>query len=99
MVCGPAVRAAVVRLAPPWASREALPRTVLPSRKATGPVGVPAPGLSTVTAAVKVTACPYTGVSSDDVTAGVGGARLATSGTIAPLTLKLVSPPYHAVTE
>lgn len=37
------------------ADRVPLPITVVPSRKLTVPVGVPAPGLTTATVAVKVT--------------------------------------------
>jgi hypothetical protein len=40
--------------------------TVAPSRKFTVPVGVPAPGLTTATVAVKVTLCPKTDGLTDD---------------------------------
>jgi hypothetical protein len=42
------------------ADKVPLPITVVPSRKLTVPVGVPAPGAETVTVAVKVTLCPKT---------------------------------------
>jgi hypothetical protein len=35
-----------------------VPRVVVPSKNVTVPVGLPAPGLTTVTVAVKVTLCP-----------------------------------------
>jgi len=44
-----------------------LPMTVVPSRKFTVPVGVPAPGAVTVTVAVNVTLCPKTDGFTDDV--------------------------------
>jgi hypothetical protein len=44
-----------------------LPITVAPSRKLTIPAGVPAPGLTTATVAVKVTDCPKTDELMDDV--------------------------------
>jgi hypothetical protein len=44
-----------------------LPIVVVPSRKLTVPVGVPAPGLTTATVAVNVTDCPKTDELMDDV--------------------------------
>ena len=44
-----------------------LPMMVAPSRKLTDPVGVPAPGLTTATVAVKITDCPKTDGLTDDV--------------------------------
>jgi hypothetical protein len=44
-----------------------LPITVAPSRKLTVPVGVPAPGLTTATVAVKVVDCPKTVGLTDEV--------------------------------
>jgi hypothetical protein len=48
------------------AGNEQLPITAAPSRKFTVPVGVPAPGLTTATVAVKVTDCPNTDGLTDD---------------------------------
>lgn len=48
------------------AGRVQLPITVAPSRKLTLPVGVPAPGLATVTVAVNFTDCPNTDGLTDD---------------------------------
>ena len=55
MAWPPAAAKLVVRVARPSAPTAAVPRTVLPSSKVTVPVGVPAPGATAVTVAVKVT--------------------------------------------
>ena len=44
-----------------------LPMTVIPSRKLTVPAGVPAPGLTTATVAVKVTDWPKTDGLTEEV--------------------------------
>ena len=44
-----------------------LPMTVAPSRKLTAPAGVPAPGATTATVAVKVTLCPKIDGFTEDV--------------------------------
>jgi hypothetical protein len=74
--------------------------TVAPSRKLTEPVGVPAPGATTATVAVKVTDCPKTDGLTEDVRLVVVVALLTTWLT-APLVLvrKLPSPTYVAVIE
>jgi hypothetical protein len=54
----PTARAEVVKLTVPLAPRVAVSSVVVPSSNATVPVGVPAPGASTPTLAVKVTAWP-----------------------------------------
>ncbi len=50
------------------ADKVPLPITVAPSRKFTVPVGLPAPGATTVTVAVKVTLCPKTDGFTDEAT-------------------------------
>jgi hypothetical protein len=47
-----------VKLAWPVASSVAMPRTVVPSKKVTIPVGTPVAGLTGSTSAVRVTAWP-----------------------------------------
>ena len=51
-----------------------------PSRKATLPVGVPAPGATTVTVAVRVTACPNTEGFWEEVTVVLLSALVTTWG-------------------
>lgn len=51
---------------------------VVPSRKFTVPVGVPAPGATTVTVAVSVTDCPKLAGLGDAVNAVVVPARFTT---------------------
>ena len=67
----PAPRPEVARLAWPEPFKVALPRVLPPSVKVTVPVGVPDPP---VTVAVKVTASPKLGVSSETIRAVVVGA-------------------------
>jgi hypothetical protein len=57
----------VVKVALP-AARVAVPRVAAPSRKVTVPVGVPAPGETALTVAVKVTAWPVADGFTDEVT-------------------------------
>src|ERR1700733_80455 len=57
MVCDPAARVVVERVATPVASRVCWPRTVVPSEKMTMPEGTP---VVVVTVAVKVTFVPAT---------------------------------------
>jgi hypothetical protein len=59
----------VVNVAVNGAVAESVPllTTVVPSRKLTVPVGVPAPGLTTATVAVNVTLCPKAEGLTDDV--------------------------------
>ena len=51
----PTARALVVSVATPEPFKVPVPRLVAPSRKVTVPVGVPVPGATAVTVAVKVT--------------------------------------------
>jgi len=45
-----------------------VPRVVVPSKNVTVPLGLPAPGATTVTVAVNVTLCPKTDGLADEVT-------------------------------
>jgi len=73
---------------------------VAPSRKFTVPAGLPAPGETTATVAVKVTVCPEVDGFRDEATVVVVLALLAARvNTALVLVLKLVSPPYEAVIE
>ena len=58
MTWPPAAAKLVVNVAVPPVPTATIPRTTLPSAKVTVPVGVPAPGATAATAAVKVTAWP-----------------------------------------
>ena len=67
-----------------------------PSRKVTVPVGVPAPGATAETVAVKVTDCPKTDGLADDVTVVAVSALFTTCGfpvSDPELPLKFPSPP------
>src|SRR5438132_2983566 len=80
------------------ADRVPLPMTVVPSRKFTVPVGVPAPGLTTATVAVKVVDCPKTVGLTDEVRLVVVLALLTTWDTaVLVLALKFLSPRYWGV--
>ena len=77
MVCGPAARAEVVNVAtPPLSVPESI--GLPPSRNVTDPVGVPVPGATAATVAVKVTDWPNTEGFWDEVTAVVVLALLTT---------------------
>ena len=77
-----------------------VPITVTPSRKFTVPVGVPAPGLTTATVAVKVVDCPKTVGLTDEVRLVVVLALFTTWDTaVLVLPLKFVLPRYWAVIE
>jgi hypothetical protein len=69
------------------------PSAVAPSKKLTVPVGVPAPGATTATVAVKVLACPNTDGSGAEVNVAVVDAWFTvcvSTGEVVPV--KLVSP-------
>ena len=75
----PTTRVDVVNVATPLPFNEQLPKSVLPmaSRKSTAPVGVPEPDAA-LTMAVKVTDCPKTEETANDVrTVVVTGAAIA----------------------
>src|SRR5205823_1863225 len=76
----------------------ALPNVLAPSRKMTVPVGVPDPGASAATVAVKVTAWPNTDGLAEEITVLVLLTWLTVWVMAADMLLpKLVSPPYTAV--
>src|SRR5262249_41672111 len=75
-----------------------LPSTVAPSRKVTMPVGVPAPGATAVTVAVKVTDWPGAAGLTDGVTATAVTARLTVTPTTAEVLAGEVPLPRIALT-
>src|SRR5262245_14706307 len=83
MVWPPAATKLVVNVAMLPAPTATVPRTTLPSWNVTVPVGVPAPGATADTVAVKVTAWPATPGLTDDRKATVVDARLTVSVTTA----------------
>lgn len=94
----PTAREEVVKVAAPLEFSVAVPIDVLPSRKVTVPVGIPAVGLATV--ALKVTGWPATQGLNDEVSVTVVGMLLTTSVNAADvLEPKFVSPLYCAVIE
>ena len=71
----------------------AVPSVAAPSRKVTVPVGVPVPGATALTVAVKVTDCPNTDGFTDEVTVVELLALFTVCGMAAEvLELKLASP-------
>ena len=91
----PADRAEVVKVAMPPLSVP-VPIGLPPSRNVTVPVGVPVPGATGETVAVKVTDWPKTEGFADEVTAVVVSALLTTCGLPVSepvLPLKFPSPP------
>jgi hypothetical protein len=57
-----------VSVAVPVADSELVPMVIVPLRNVTVPVGVPAPGLTALTVAVKVTLCVEVDGFSEEVT-------------------------------
>jgi hypothetical protein len=95
----PTPRVEVARVAVPPES-VAVPRRVAPSKKSTVPVGVPPPGATAVTVAVRVFACPKTDGSGADVRAVELAAWVTvwvSTGEVEPV--KLALPLYTAVRE
>ncbi|GAA5610956.1 hypothetical protein Spla01_02103 [Streptomyces platensis] len=90
-VCVPTLNALVVTLAVP---PERVPVSVGPPlmAKVTVPVGVPEPGGTGATVAVKVTVCPDTDGSGDDVTVVVVAAWLTVWVSVPADEVKLASP-------
>src|SRR5258707_4769823 len=84
MTWPPAAAKLVVNVAVPPGPTATVPRTTLPSWNVTLPVGVPEPGATAATVAVKVTAWPGTAGLTDDARATVVAAPLAGSRTAAP---------------
>src|SRR5262249_38741785 len=76
MAWSPATAKLIVNVALPPASTVAVPRMAAPSRTVTVRVGVPAPGATAATVAVKVTAWPGAAGFSDDARARAVAARL-----------------------
>jgi hypothetical protein len=88
----PAVRIDVVIVATPPTS-SAVPSDVVPLKNCTVSLGVPVPGLTALTVAVRITFCPTTGEFGKEVIAVVVDARPTVTVTGAePLVVKLVSP-------
>jgi hypothetical protein len=83
MVWPPVAEKLVVKVAVPPASTVAVPRTRLPSMKVTVPVGVPVPGVTAATVAVKVTDWSVTTELGEALRAVAGAARLTVSATTA----------------
>ena len=76
MAWPPAAAKLVVNVALPPAPTATVPRITLPSLNVTVPVGVPAPGATAATVAVKVTAWPVTAGLTDDARATVVAAAV-----------------------
>src|SRR5208283_59333 len=88
---------AVVRLATPPAS-DTPPSLLLPLKKITLPVGVPPPGGTALTVAVKVTDCPELDGFCEEIREVVVEASLTTCASTADvLAAKFESPGYFAV--
>src|SRR5689334_16366082 len=83
MTWPPAAAKVVVNVARPPAPTVTIPRTTLPSLNVTVPVGVPDPGATGATVAVKVTAWPVTAGLSDEARAIAVAARLTVTPTAA----------------
>jgi hypothetical protein len=89
-----------VNVAWPEPFRVPVPRVLGPSLKVTVPVGVPAPGLFTVTVAVNVTDCPNADGLAEELTDVVVPAVFTIwLSVLEVLPLKCVSPPLVAVIE
>src|SRR3982751_1550695 len=73
----------VVNVALPPVPTATVPRTTLPSLNVTVPVGVPPPGATAATVAVKVTARPVTAGLTDDRRATVVAAGLTATAVAA----------------
>src|ERR1700756_4508048 len=100
MVWLPVVEKLVVSAALPPAPTGTVPRTVVPSRKGTVPVGAPAPGATAATVAVKVNDWPLTTEVSEAPRAVVVAALLTVSVTAAELlAAKVLVAPNDAVRE
>src|SRR5215467_7925069 len=98
MAWPPADAKLVVNVARPPVPTATVPRTTLPSRNVTVPVGVPAPGATAATVAVKVTAWRVPAGLSDDARATDVVARLTVSATAAEVLLaKPLLPAKEAV--
>src|SRR5439155_1086528 len=83
MAWPPAAAKLLVNVALPPVPTATVPRTTLPSLKVTVPVGVPPPGATVATVAVKVTAWPVTAGLTDGFRATVVAAGLTVRGVTA----------------
>src|SRR3954447_9444339 len=100
MTWPPAAAKLVVNVAEPPAPTATVPRTTLPSLNVTLPVGVPPPGATAATVAVKVTAWPVTAGLTDDRRATVDAAGLMVTVVAAEvLSVKPLGPEKEAVSE
>src|SRR5262245_39031226 len=100
MVWPPATAKLVVSVALPPVPTATVPRITFPSLKVTVPVGVPRPGATAATVAVKVTAWPVTAGLTDDRRVSVVAAGLTVTLAAAEVLLaKPVTPKKVAVSE
>jgi hypothetical protein len=77
-----------------------VPSVVTPSLNVTVPVGVPAPGLETITVAVKVSGWPNTGEATEAIVdVVVASCPIVSSSAEAVLAESSISPLYTAVIE
>jgi hypothetical protein len=83
----PAASADVLNVATSAVLRMLVPKAVLPSKKVTLPVAVPAPGATGATVAVSVTDCPKLEGSGDAVNAVIVEAWITVSVLFTKLTL------------
>ena len=83
MAWPPAAAKLVANVALPPAPTATVPRITLPSLNVTVPVGVPRPGATAATVAVKVTAWPVTAGLTDEARATAVVARLTVTATAA----------------
>ena len=94
------LRAAVVNVACPEVMVTLAARVVAPSVKVTVPLGVPAPGATAATVAVKVMLCPNTEGLGEELTVVLLEALFTTCGVAESFPvelLKVPSPLYAAV--
>src|SRR5262245_9447629 len=82
MTWPPAVAKLALIVAVPSGATGEVPRITAPSLKVTVPVGVPAPGVTADTVAVKITAWPVTVGLADEARATAVAARLAVTVTV-----------------
>ena len=86
----PLVNLDVVKTALPAVLNVTVPNLLAPSKKVTVPLGLPAPGLTTATVAVKVTDWPTSEEGAELTIVVVAAALLTVSVTVALLGLKFV---------
>src|SRR3954464_13679508 len=97
MTWPPAAAKLVVNVAVPPVPTATVPRTTLPSLNVTVPVGVPPPGATAATLAVKVTAWPVAaGLTDDSRAAGVPAGFTVTAVAAEVLAAKPLTPENSA---